>query len=211
MDALQSGKGLSGIMGNRVYGSWKGISYSRSKPLSMKNPRTPGQLSQRAKFSVILKFLKPCKEFVRIGFKSKAKNMSEFNYATSLLYKNALTGEYPDWSIDYSKVVLSIGNLAGALEPKILLTTGWEIEFTWQIDSEGTNYFLYDKVMVLVFNPAKQEAVTITNGNIRYKLRQLVELPATFAGDEVVCYIAFQDMDGKRVSDSQFIGRLQVE
>lgn len=202
---------ISGTLGDRVYSSWKGISYTRSKPLSVKNPRTPGQIAQRAKFSEVMKFLKPCKEFLRIGLQTKAKDMSPFNYAMSFIYKNALTGVFPDFTIDYSKVLLSIGNLAGASEPKMLLTSAREIEFTWQIDQEGTNYFLNDVAMVLILNPAKQEAITIMDGNIRNKLRQLVELPATFAGDEVICYMAFQDHRRSRVSDSQFIGRLQVE
>lgn len=211
LDALTSGKGLSGTIGGRVYYHRNGISYCRSKPVSRKNPQTPGQLAQRAKFNVILQFVKPCKEFVRIGFQTKAKNMSEFNYATSFIYKNALTGEYPDVSIDYSKVLLSMGNLDGPFEPMIALTSVYEIEFSWRIAPAQYNYFLNDRVMVLIYNPAKQEAITITQGNIRDKLHQRVKLPASFAGDEVICYMAFQDNNGKRVSDSQYIGSLKIE
>ncbi|HET6557503.1 MAG TPA: DUF6266 family protein [Prolixibacteraceae bacterium] len=211
LDALISGRGLSGTIGDRVYFQRNGISYSRSKPVSCKNPRTPGQLAQREKFNVILKFLKPCKEFVRIGFQTKAKNMSEFNYAMSFLYKNTLMGEYPDLSIDYSKVLLSMGNLDGPFEPKIALVSPCEIEFTWQVNIEVFNYFLNDRAMVLVYNPAKEEAIIITDGNARISMRQLVTLPSAYAGDEVVCYFAFRDYHEKKVSDSQFLGRLKIE
>lgn len=210
LDALNGGKGLSGTIGDRVYSSWKGISYSRSKPVSIKNPRTPGQLAQREKFNVILKFLKPCKEFVRIGFQTKAKNMSAFNYATSFIYKNALTGENPDLSIDYSKVMLSMGNLDGPFEPMIAQTSAYELEFTWKIDPEAYNYFLNDRAMVLVYNTAKQEAIIVTDGNARISMRQMVTIPPAYAGDEVVCYIAFRDYHEKKVSDSLFLGRLKV-
>lgn len=211
LDALNGGKGLSGTIGDRVYSSWKGTSYSRSKPVSIKNPRTPAQQAQRAKMNVILKFLKPCKEFVRIGFQTKAKNMSAFNYATSFIYKNALTGEYPDLSIDYSKVLLSTGNLDGPFEPKIALTSACEIEFSWQINIDAYNYFLNDCAMVLVYNPAKQEAIIVTDGNSRISMHQRVTIPPSYAGDEVICYIAFRDYNGKKVSDSKFLGRLKIE
>lgn len=211
LDALTSGKGLSGTIGDRVYYQRNGISYSRSKPVRCKNPQTPAQQAQRAKMNVILKFLKPCKEFVRIGFQAKAKNMSEFNYATSFLYKNALTGKYPDLSIDYSKVLLSMGNLDGPFEPMIALVSPCEIEFSWQINIDTYNYFLNDRAMALVYNPAKQETIIITDGNSRISMRQMVTLPPTFAGDEVVCYLAFRNYRGKKVSDSQFLGRLIIE
>jgi len=211
LDALISGRGLSGSIGDRVYFQRNGISYSRSKPVSCRNPATPAQQVQRAKFNVILKFLKPCKEFVRIGFQTKAKNMSKFNYATSFIYKNALMGEYPDLSIDYSKVMLSMGNLDGPFEPMIAMSSDCEIEFTWKIDIDAYNYLLNDRAMVLVYNTAKQEAIIFTNGNSRISMRQLVKLPALFAGDEVVCYLAFRDYYGEKVSDSQFIGSIKVE
>lgn len=211
IDALNGGKGLSGTLGDRVYYQRNGISYSRSKQVSRKNTSTPAQLTQRAKFSLVLKFLQPLKEFISIGFRSKAKNMSEFNYAMSFLFKNALTGEYPDFSIDYSKVLLSIGNVGKAFEPGIALASACQIEFTWQIDMEAYNYFLNDIAMVMVYNPAKQDAVIITNGNYRISMRQLVTLPLVYAGDEVVCYLAFQDYNGKKVSDSQYLGRIRVK
>lgn len=211
LDALTSGKGVSGTIGNRVYYQRNGISYSRSKPNSIKNPRTPAQLAQRAKMSVILQFLKPLKEFISIGFRLKAKNMSAFNYATSFVYRNALTGSYPDFSIDYSKVSLSKGPLAAAIEPKIKMASACEIEFTWQVNPWETNCYRDDKAMIIIYNVQKQEAVVITNGNPRESMLQMVSLPSNYAGDEVACYLAFHDYYGKMVSDSQFLGYMKVE
>ncbi len=38
--------GFSGKVGTVIGGNWKGISYMRSIPQSIKNPRTDGQVSQ---------------------------------------------------------------------------------------------------------------------------------------------------------------------
>lgn len=211
LDALNGGKGLSGTLRDRVYSSWNGISYSRSKPASIKNPRTLGQLTQRAKFCVVIKFLQPLKEFISIGLRLKAKHMSAFNYAMSFVYKNALIGDYPDFRIDYSKALLSKGILAEAIEPKITLTADHEIEFTWQVNPWEANCYRDDKAMIVVYNIEKQEAVVMTNGNPRESMCQLVSLPDSFEGDQVVCYLAFQDYYGKNASDSQFLGYLKIE
>lgn len=211
LDALNGGKGLSGTLGDRVYSSWNGIGYSRSKSVSRKDSNTPAQLVQRTKFSVILKFLKPLKEFISIGFRLKAKNMSAFNYATSYVYKNALVGEYPDVSIDYPSVILSSGKLAIAIEPQMALTAKREIEITWQVNPWEYNCYRNDKVMIIVYNVDKQEAQVVTNGNSRESMRQLILLPDTYVGDEVVCYLALQDFYGKHTSDSQFLGKIRVE
>ena len=65
--------GFSGKIGNVVGGSWKGIDYMRIKPASVANPRTAAQVDQRSKFSIVLNFLQPMTEFLRVGFKLYAK------------------------------------------------------------------------------------------------------------------------------------------
>ncbi|MDD3723512.1 MAG: DUF6266 family protein, partial [Lutibacter sp.] len=42
--------GFSGKVGSVVGSTWNGISYMRSLPASVKNPRTEKQMSQRSKF-----------------------------------------------------------------------------------------------------------------------------------------------------------------
>jgi len=46
--------GFSGKVGTVVGSSWKGISYMRSLPLKVRNPRTLRQLDQRSKFAIAL-------------------------------------------------------------------------------------------------------------------------------------------------------------
>lgn len=46
--------GISGKIGNVVGSSWKGIAVVKSKPLSVANPRTAGQIAQRSSMSKIV-------------------------------------------------------------------------------------------------------------------------------------------------------------
>src|SRR5690606_18987475 len=99
--------GFSGKVGNVVGGSWKGIDYMRIMPANVANPKSPGQLDQRSKFSTVLQFLQPLVDFVKVGFKLYAKNMTQFNSAMSYNLLNAITGTYPNFSIDYRTALLS--------------------------------------------------------------------------------------------------------
>jgi len=62
--------GFSGKVGNVVGASWKGIDYIRSLPSSVSNPRTPGQVTQRTKFSMVQSFLTSMIPVIRVGFKN---------------------------------------------------------------------------------------------------------------------------------------------
>lgn len=46
--------GISGKVANVIGGSWKGIDYVRSMPLSVANPKTVGQVLQRSKMALIV-------------------------------------------------------------------------------------------------------------------------------------------------------------
>jgi len=85
-----------------------------------------------------------------------------------------------------------------------------QVEFTWQDNSQDANASANDKVLLVVFNPAKQLAITIVGGNDRSSGSQVVEVPATFAGDEVQCYIAFQTANQSVLSNSVYAGPVVV-
>lgn len=202
--------GFSGKVGTVIGGSWNGIAYMRGIPTSVSNPRTPAQLNQRARFATVIKFLQPLTPFLRVGFKNQAIKMSAFNAAMSYTVKNAIIGTYPTFEIDYSKALVSRGNLPGALNPEISSTLAGEIEFAWEANSSDTNAMDDDKVMLVVYNPTKQQAVTTVSGNTRISGTQSITLPSSFTGDEVQCYISFQNATQSVVSNSQFAGEIVV-
>ena len=202
--------GFSGKVGTVIGGFWKGIAYMRSIPASVSQPNTPAQLEHRAKFKAVIDFLQPLTSFLRIGFKSYAVKMSAFNAAMAYTMDNALTGIYPAIGIDYSKVLVCRGNLTGALNPEATSLIPGQIEFTWDNNTLGANSQADDKVMLVVYNPTKQFAATVIAGNTRASGSQTIVLPAAFAGDEVQCYISFQNASQSVVSNSQFVSQLVV-
>ena len=199
--------GFSGKVGNVVGGSWKGIDYMRIKPASVANPRTQGQVDQRSKFSVVLNFLQPMSEFLRVGFKLYTNKMSQFNSAMSYNLNHAVTGAYPDFTIDYPNALVSHGQLNGAIGTGVASANPAVVDFTWE-DNSGpgrSKAKTTDKALLLVYNASKGIAIYDLEGASRDTGAQSLEVPTDFSGDEVQTFMAFISEDGSEVSDSVYV------
>ena len=202
--------GFSGKVGNVIGGNWKGIDYMRVRPASVANPQTDGQVDQRSKFSTVLQFLQPLKGFIKIGFRNYAVKMTEFNSAMSYNVQNAVVGVPPDYIIDFESALLSRGGLTAALNPTANSPAAGQVQFNWVDNSIDGNANTTDLAMVLVYNPAKNEAVFINNGAARTVGTQTLTVPNQYSGDTVHAFIAFISADGKDVSNSKFVGSIVV-
>src|SRR6187551_228641 len=79
------------------------------------------QLANMMSMKVTMKFLCSLKPFVDAGFGLEAMGTDKnaFNLATAAVKKHAITGEYPNLGIDYSKVQLSKGSVPAPEEVSI--------------------------------------------------------------------------------------------
>ncbi len=201
--------GFSGKVGTVVGSSWKGIAYMRSLPQNMKNPRTEGQVSQRTKFSIALSFLKPMTAFLRIGWKLYSNKQSPFNAAMSYTLANAIVGNYPDYEIDPSKVLVS----RGALTPATNATAtdgGGNIAFTWYDNSGTGSAKETDKTLIAIVNLAKAEVITDIARTQRADTAQTAIVPADWSGDTVETYLGFMSEDGKEIANSIYLGSITI-
>lgn len=202
--------GFSGKVGTVIGGNWNGIEFMKANPTHIANPRTAAQQDQRARMATIIKFLGPIKEFLRTGFKKQAIRMSAFNAATSYNLAHAIIGNYPDYGVDYSKVMVSQGKLPGVLNPQISSTAGDQIQFTWEDNSLVNGAMGDDWAIILIYNPDKGWAVTSFAESTRLSGNQTVTLPAAYSGEEVIGYISFQNASQTGISDSRFVGTIGV-
>ncbi len=200
--------GFSGKVGTVIGGSWKGIDYMRSIPASVANPRTAAQVQQRTKFTTAIGFLQSMTSFLRVGFKNYAIKMTAFNAAMSYTLKNAVFGEDPDFFIVYPDALVSRGSLPGALNGAAASTVAGQIDITWTDNSGEGTALAGDLANVVVYNPTKEQAVTVIGGNTRSSGAQSVTIPASFAGDEVHVYLAFQTDNQSDVSNSTYLGEV---
>jgi hypothetical protein len=202
--------GFSGKVGNIVGGTWKGIDYMRIKPANVSNPKTQGQLDQRSKFSTVLRFLQPLTDFLKVGFKLYAIKMTQFNSAMSYNLNNAITGTYPNFTIDYTKALVSRGSLVGAAGAAVASSSAGVVEFTWSDNTGSGNALGTDKALLVVYNATKGYAVYDTAGASRATQSQNLVVPSDFSGDTVQAFIGFVSEDGKEVANSVHIGSVTV-
>src|SRR5687767_4676020 len=103
--------GFIGKVGTVVGGKWKGIEYMRFKGPSKKKNNAPRQIEQQAKFALATDMVSNMSDLFKITYKSYEQQMTARNKAVSGIVNDAITGTYPDFAIDFSKVLISKGKL----------------------------------------------------------------------------------------------------
>ena len=201
--------GFSGKVGTVVGASWKSISYMLSLPQKVKNPRTLGQRRQRGKFSIVMALLKPLTAILRIGWKNAAKNQTPTNAAMAHTLANAVTGTFPDFKIDYTKVLLSQGSLPSVTGTSAT-STNKKINLSWDDNSGQGTAKATDKTLVAIVNPTKGETISLAEGTSRADGEQSIEVPSDWVGNKVEVYLGFASESGKEVANSVHFSEITV-
>lgn len=199
---------VSGTVGTVVGGSWKGIHYLRSQASSKKHTSTVDQLDHQLRFSVVVNFLTTMVGLLQLTFKKYAVKMSEFNAALSYNYHNAITGTPPDYKIDFTKALVSRGELPNATAPAATVT-GHIVYFTWTDNSGSGTATATDKAVLVVFCPNQNLAQYSTNSAQRSAGAASIDV-TNFSGETVETWIAFLSEDGKEASNSIYTGELTI-
>ena len=198
--------GISGTVGNVVGGRWRGIDYIRSKPTSVRNPKTEAQQAQRMRFKLVMSFLKKSRPFINIGFSNNSRGQTAMNRAMSINVREAITGTYPDLEINPEALTVSVGDLQGASTFAMDLTVAETATITWSNDAASGNAANEDGAMVLLFNPSKQSVVYSLYGASRQDETLQLAVPQSWSGEPVAGFLAFRSESGAGVSDGIYLG-----
>jgi hypothetical protein len=202
---------FSGKVGTVIGSSWNGIDYMRSLPRPSSKAPSDLQLIHRSKFGLVNGFLGPVSNLVNLGYKSLATRKTGYNVAIAEMMSDAITGIYPDFEIDYTKIFFSKGSLTGVYGVLASSVTPGEINMSWADNSGSGTAKATDKAVVLIYNPAKSAFVyNLENGALRDAAADSIILPAEFSGDEVQVWIAFMTPDKKTFSTSIHAGVIVV-
>ena len=193
--------GFSGRVGTVVGSTWKSVHYMRALAVSVNNPNTEKQQSQRNKFSTALNFLKTMTPFVRIGYKNYTKDQSAFNAAMSYILKNATTGDRANTAIDYDKALVARGSLATAENATVTVESG-KASYTWTDNSGAGDAQATDSAMLLAYNKNKKEAMYDIGSATRSETKAELELPTNWSDDALAVYLSFYSTDSRNVANS---------
>jgi hypothetical protein len=201
--------GFSGTVGTVIGGTWKGIDYMRSRPNKKKSMSTVDQIAHQLKFALVMRFLQTMTGLVEITFKSAANRMTEFNAAFSYNLKNAVGGVAPDFTVDYSKVLVSRGNLPNAGAPTATAAGGGVIDFAWTDNSGTGSAVATDKTALAVYCPALDSTIYTSGTTTRADAGEKLDV-TLFTGQTVETWIGFVSPDGAEAANSLFLGEMKV-
>ena len=209
------GKGPNGQFigksGNTVYYMLNGQYVNRTIGAYNGKPT----IRQKANFqamSLTMDFLRPIKDFINVSFGLEARGTTKnaHNLATSYIKKNAVQGEYPNLSIDYSKVILSNGNGRVPVAKDVQLTkTDEGVIVSW--DPGERDYYRgrgEDSAMILLSFPGIRDSRMYFNAAKRSAGKFFVPLSKKLLDQPMETFMCFRSADATEISDSMYVGNL---
>ena len=199
---------IRGKVGNLVVGKWNKTTTVRSKGAPSSKPKTQSQLEQQAKLSVAVQFMRSMKALLSQSFLYHPGHMTGYNAAVRYLLKNAIVGEYPNYTVQYNRVLVSRGDLLHEGNANAAAAPG-QVTFTWTYEPTDVLVKPNDLAILVVYCEALNKCVFTVSGAQRSA--GTASLAVTrFRGEEVHTWLAFISANGKDTSDSVYTGKLTV-
>lgn len=195
--------GLSGKIGSVVGSSWKGIPVLKTKPLSVANPQTAGQVAQRTKFSnsvafagiILATVIKPLWD----RFASRMSGYNEFIQTNIDLFAATLPNPFADLIISKGKMAATVIDALVAVSAAKLVTIQW-------INDSGSGFKLTtDVAYAVIINETTGEIVGGADGFNRADGETELSFSVNLeAADDIHAYLAFKRADGTVVSNTSY-------
>ena len=209
--------GKQGLKGNIIISSRNGIDYIRSRPETIHDPKTPGQLSQRRKFALINSIIRPLLPFIRIGFGSNAGRRTAYNAAISYNLKHALKGDPLNPEIDFEKLTFSRGTCPVVENAECRSVGRHSVQLSWRAEPIPARANPNDRIMAILYNETKRESTYFLQLALRSEGYVEVVLPAVYDGNTIHCYLSVMDISkaisGEAehgISNSCYLGNLTL-
>jgi len=199
---------ISGTVNNAVGSSWRGVNYLRNVAKKNSSGPSPGQLTVQAKFILAAKQLSRIKAVLNLGFgDKKLDKTTAYNAAVRAFINNAVTGDYPDFAVDYAKMQVSKGSL-NELKNVTLIAADNLLTLNWPVTQDPFLGNSDNEILVLLYNATSDDYMTNMSAK-RYDGELVLEL-AEKPGSTIKVWLFCVSKDRKSVSNSQYIGSVTL-
>lgn len=204
MGIIQNSKqiALSGRMGPTVYYTTKKGKQVFRAYVKPADPKTPKQMAQRARLSLANHGLAPLRDSIRQGYPHDDK---AYYKLVGKACREAITGTYPDFTLDYSKIDIASGPLSlpgnlrlSAGEGFRSVTLRWDVQKGSALQTGNDN----DKVYVVCLNTDFPEQRFTHARAIRADGQATVPLPEGWRPDSTHFWVYLASRDRKKNSGS---------
>ena len=204
---------MKGKMGNVVFTRVFGKNVVKSKALSVRNPKTAGQTSQRTKFALIQDLMSQAKVVIRLGFAKLAVGMSAYNVGMQYNLANAIGGTTAAPAVDWDNLQLSQGDTAGVYNMAGQANAGQQITITWDNNSTSPGAAVDDEfhaTAICTDADVANKVRSIIVENTRDEGEQIFTLPVEWVGKKVRVYGFFVNPSTNVCSPSSVTAALIV-
>jgi len=169
------------------------------------NPNTPAQKNQRDKFAFTMRELNCFRSLYNVTYQSQYGA----NKAVGVTINTALTGEFPDFRLDYSKLILTNGSLFNTSQVSINKISGTTVSVKWNTEILS-NSSPDDHVNPVYFNQLSKSVIFKQQSALRKAGNVDVELLVIWETIEIHAWIYLTSPDETHFSASQYIGLLKL-
>ena len=201
--------GFNGKLGPVVGSSWKGIPVIRSRPPLKRGKSSEAQLQQMSKVSLLTPFFNQITDFLNRNYNCVTHQMSCFNKALSYNMRNAITGEYPDFRINFPRVALGVGDLLNPEVIRMYSDVAGQLNVSWDDNSGEGSARATDRIFVAVYCEATKYWSTGKDGPQRNAGSYRLAVTG-FSGKAVHTFIGFLSADAQFVSTSLYTGLVNI-
>jgi len=195
-----------GKVGGLVFSTMFGRNVLKSKPLTVHNPKSLKQRTQRASFVLILEFLRPILSIIKTGFREMAIGMSAFNAAMSFNILNAISGDYPNFVIDYPNLLVASGSLEPSDTPSATAIAGHKVTLAWLNNDTDGNASATDIMAYAIIDTDSGKVFHDITAKKRSDLTVDITVTAATVGHDVEVYMFWVSTVTKKVSTSEYLG-----
>lgn len=168
------------------------------------NPNTVAQVNQRSKFGFVNSELNPLRDI----FKRTFRNNKGINLAVSYALKNAVMGEAPYFTVDYSKLSFAWGSIQLPEQISAENADG-NLEINWDTTLRTEDEYP-DELNVIMMNANTKFTILRESVALRPTGSATVELPQVWQGIEIHCWIFFSTPESSLTSVSKYLGKIQL-
>lgn len=202
--------GFSGKVGPVIGVRWRGKNVMRSLPTPSNLPPTEAQEVQRIKFSRVSKFLFPLRQIIGMFFGQPTADKSRYNLATSYHLKEAVTVVNNVGEIDYSKVLISRGDLQGVQGTTLAAAANQVLQLSWTDNSGQPMANATDQLYVVCYAPTQNWYELFTPAGERQDASITVTLPNYFVGETVQVWATFVNINAGIAATSSYLGTATI-
>ena len=191
-------------VGGTVFSSWKGLNVLKSKPLTVANPRTDGQQSQRKGLALLVNLFRMYLVLLRYSFNEVSQGSTEWASFMKYNLKNALNRVGGDCTLYQAAMTFARGTLVNptSLDAGTKTTSGFPV--TW-VDNSGTPGASSSDVCIYAVIDAANNVRMGSTSATRADEAATVAFASAMPDTTYTMYVWFIQITTRKTSDSVII------